>query len=143
MRQNKIQYVNRTKLQWREIERAIPEAINCEHIRFSVDRDFEDLYVHFMVNDVSKIEEIKKSIKNVVTKEKYETISRRLDKIETTGDTDMDINIDKETYLVLLEKYYKMVYEEDIKVVDVKAHYDGVGILFEFKDTEKRYENVG
>lgn len=143
MRQSKIQYVNRTKLQWHEIERAIPEAINCEHIRFSIDRDFEDLYVHFMVNDISKIEEIKKTIENVVAKEKYETISRGLDKIETAGDINMDINIDKETYLVLLEKYYKMVYEEDIKVVDAKAHYDEVGILFEFKDAKKRYENVG
>lgn len=148
---NGLSYLRKTNLEWHKIQAIIEGTIDCDYISVrEVERMEDCIDVYFDILDKSKSKEIKEVFYKFCDNVKIEEmdIFDDVDEVCNAGDEYYEIRVDKPIYLNIIETYLKEAYNVKIKVVDIEACYEGVGILFKSEDyisnelTEKQRDTV-
>lgn len=131
---NGLSYLRKTRLEWHKIHAIIEGAIDCDYISVrEVERMEDCIDVYFDILDKSKSKEIKEVFYKFCDNVKIEEmdIFDDVDEVCNAGDEYYEIRVDKPIYLNIIESYLREAYNVKIKVVDIEACYEYVGVLFE------------
>lgn len=133
---NGLSFVRKTTLEWHKMGAIISNTLNCEYISInSIDRMEDCMYVFFTITDKNKKNEIKNALYKFCDNLDINSLNvfDEIDEACKHSSSDYELDIDKKICLNIIEKYLNDAYDLNIRVIDIEACYDNVGVLFEIE----------